>query len=128
MGQNRESGAAANAYGRETAPKIAGVLGATMLGSESNEALLDGKRVVIKIAGKNTTSVGVTYSMLEGLETVIAAFQHKTGPYEVFSLSAPVFLNHARDSRSGGGDARVGLVSRKVFETFGKRIKVVRNV
>ena len=73
MPQNRVSGAAANTYGRETAPKIAAALGATMLGSESNEAVLNGQRVVIKCAGKNTTSVGVTYSMLDSLDSVIAA-------------------------------------------------------
>jgi len=128
MGQNRTTGAAANAYGRETAPKIAAALGAVMRGSESNEAVLDGKPVVIKIAGKNTTSVGVTYSMLDNIETVYAAFQHKTGPYEVFALPSSLFLENARDSRSGGGDSRVGLVTRKVFETLGKKVKVVRNI
>lgn len=128
MAQNRASGAAANAYGRETAPKIAGALGATMNGTTSNEAMLDGKRVVIKIAGKNTTSVGVTYGMLEGLDSVIAAFQHKTGAYEVFTLAASVFSQHARDSRSSGSDGRVGLVTRKIFETLGQKIKVVRNI
>lgn len=128
MTQNRSSGAAANAYGRETAPKIAAALGATMNGSDSNEATLDGKRVVIKIAGKNTTSVGVTYSMLEHLDTVIAAFQHKTGPYEVFALPADVFLQHARDSKTSSSVGIVGLVTRKIFETVGRKIKVVRGV
>ena len=96
-----------------------------MVGSKSNEATLDGRPVVIKIAGKNTTSVGVTYSMLDTVETVFAAFQHKTGPYEVFSLPASMFLLNARVSRSGG---RVGLVTRNVFETLGKRVKVVKNI
>lgn len=73
MAQDRVSGAAANTYGRETAPKIATAIGATMLGSESNKAVLNGQRVVIKCAGKNTTSVGVTYSMLDSLDSVIAA-------------------------------------------------------
>lgn len=97
-----------------------------MLGSESNEAVLNGQRVVIKCAGKNTTSVGVTFSMLESLDSVIAAFQHKNGSYDVYSLSAAIYAEHMRDSQSSTGQGRIGLVTRKVFEAHGKRIKVVR--
>lgn len=126
MAQNRDSGAAANLFGRETAPKIAAAIGARMLGEESNEALLDGKRVVIKCAGKNTNSVGVTYSMLESLESVVAAFQHKNGSYDVFSLAATIYAAKARDSRSQSGEGRIGLVAKKVFQAEGKRIRIVK--
>jgi hypothetical protein len=57
VAQNRESGAAGNAFGHENAPKIAEAIGAIMLGGASNEANWNGIAVVIKTAGKNTTSV-----------------------------------------------------------------------
>jgi len=128
MAQNRESGAAGNTFGHETAPKIAAALGATMLGTSSNEARLGDARVVIKCAGKNTTSVGVVYDMLERLDTVLAAFQHKDGYFDVYSLPAAEFAKHARDSRSAGADGNVGLVTKKVFVESGKRIKIVRGL
>lgn len=126
MVQTTQSGAAANTFGRETAPKIAREIGAAMTGPQSNEAILDGKHVVIKCAGKHTTSIGVTYTMLKKLDAVIGAFQHKTGAYQVFSLPAAVFAANARDSASASAHGRVGLVTKKVFEAEGKLIKVVR--
>lgn len=126
MPQNRDSGAAANSYGRDTAPKIAAAIGAVMTSQASNEATYSGLRAVIKCAGKNTTSVGVTYQMLEHLDVVLAAFQHKDGSYDVYSLPAGEYAKHMRDSRSSGGEGRVGLVTKKVFAELGKRIKIVK--
>lgn len=126
MPQDRESGAAGNAFGHETAPRIAAALGATMLGSMSNEAVYEGRRVVIKCAGRNTTSVGVTYGMLDSLDLVLAAFQHRDGSFDVYALAPDEYRRHMRDSRSGGAEGRVGLVTRKVFEEHGRRIRIVR--
>jgi hypothetical protein len=125
MPQDRESGAAGNAFGHETAPKIAAALGATMLGSGSNEATLNGVPVVIKCAGKGTSIVGVVYDMLDRIELVLAAFQHKDGSFDVYSLPASEYAKHTRDS---GVDGRVGLVTKRVFVELGKRIKVVRGI
>ncbi len=126
MTQDRKSGAAANAYGHETAPKIAAALGASMTSTMSNEASYNGQRVVIKCAGKNTTSVGVTHEMLERLDLVLAAFQHKDGSYDVYSLSPEEYRTQMRESRSSGAEGRIGLVSKTVFANCGKRIKIVR--
>jgi hypothetical protein len=126
MAQDRESGAAGNAFGHETAPRIAKAIGATMLGTASNEATWKGQNVVIKCAGKNTTSVGVTCAMLDTLDLVLAAFQHKDGSFDVYSLAPDVYQKHMRDSRSRLGEGRVGLVTKKVFEENGKRIRLVR--
>jgi hypothetical protein len=128
MPQDRESGAAGNAFGHDTAPKIAAALGATMIGNASNEATYQGQHVVIKCAGKNTTSVGVTYTMLDSLDLILAAFQHKDGSFDVYSLGSDAYRQHMRDSRSRGADGTVGLVTKKVFEQHGKRIKIVRHV
>lgn len=126
MTQDHTSGAAGNAFGHETAPKIAHALGATLLGPGSNEAIWNDVRIVIKTAGMNTTSVGVIYEMLDRIDLVIAAFQHKDGSFDVYSLSSPVYAEHARDSQSSGAKGLVGLVTKKVFQEFGIRIKIVR--
>lgn len=128
MVQTRESGAAGNAFGHETAPKIAAALGAIMAGDGSNEALWNGIPVVIKTAGKSTTSVGVVYEMLDRIDFILAAFQHKDGSFDVYSLPASEYSKHTRDSRSSGAEGLVGLVTKKVFLEHGKRIKVVRGV
>lgn len=127
MPQNRETGAAGNTYGHEMAPKIAAAIGATMTRPGSNEVSWNGQRAVIKSARKGTSSVGVTYSMLETLDVVIGAFQHKSGAYEVYTLPARLFGELAADSRSSGAQGRVGVVARKTFLERGLRIKVARN-
>lgn len=126
MAQNQESGAAGNAFGRKTAPKIAAVIGAEMLGTESNRATWAGRQVVIKCAGKNTTSVGVIYDMLDEIDLVLAAFQYKDGSFDVYSLPPETYRAHARDSRSSGAEGRVGLVTKQVFIEYGKREKLIK--
>ena len=71
MTQDRASGAAANDWGLTTARAIASQIGAVMKSRASNEALLDGKKVVIKCAASATDSVGVTFKMLDRLDSVI---------------------------------------------------------
>lgn len=88
MPQDRNSGAAANRWGRETARQIASRIGATMQIRASNEALLDGQKVVIKCAAPATDSVGVTYKMLEKLDAVIGAFQLDDGSFDLWSVFA----------------------------------------
>ena len=68
MPQDRDSGAAGDAFGRQTAPQIAHAIGAVMHSRTSNKAAFRGLRAVIKCAGRRTTSVGVTYKMLAELE------------------------------------------------------------
>src|SRR5947207_1229306 len=123
MPQNQDTGAAGNDFGHENAPKIAAAIGAQLTRPGSNEAIWNAQRAVIKSAGKSTSSVGVTYSMLEHLDVVIAAFQHRSGAFEVYTLPATRFADLAVDSRSS---QHVGLVSRKAFIEEGQRIKVVK--
>lgn len=126
MTQNRTSGAAGNAFGSETAPLIAVAIGAQMLGAQSNEAVYKNRRVVIKCARPKTTSVGVTYLMLDRVAAVIGAFQQNDGSFKVVSLPAAVFRKKMRDTRStGASKGRVGLVGRAVFESAGSMIRVI---
>ena len=126
MSQNQATGAAGNSFGRETAPRIAAAIGATMLGRTSNEALLNGHRVVIKSARSRTQSVGVTYLMLERLKSIIGAFQGEDGAFEVFALPADEFRAHMTETRSTGAAAgKVGIVAKRVFLAEGKLIAKV---
>ncbi len=98
-----------------------------MRGSASNEASLDGTRVVIKCAAPATDSVGVTFKMLETLDAVIGAFQLDDGSFELWSLPGDVFRAEMRDTRSrGAAKGKVGLVRRAVFSSRGTSVGRVR--
>ncbi len=125
--QDQETGAAANRWGRETARALALRLGARMNGRTSNEATLEGRRVVIKCAAAGTNSVGVTYQMLDRIDEVVAAFQSADGAFVVRALSVPEFRAHLRPTRSLGPSAgKVGIVQRDAFEASGRMVSTLR--
>lgn len=127
MTQDRASGAAANEWGRVTARAIASKIGAAMKGRTSNEATLDGKRIVIKCAASATDSVGVTFKMLDRLDSIIGAFQLDDESFELWSLSPEKFRLEMRDTLSRGSAARkVGIVRRDSFEKSGRLLARVR--
>jgi hypothetical protein len=128
MPQSRESGAAANRYGREFGEKIAQALGAEKVRKGSNEALLNGQRVVIKCRQKGRIqSVGVTYCMLERLAAIIGAFEEADGSYTIVRLPAERFRAAMTPTRSKGRSAgRVGVVKRAVFDRDGTVTKKLR--
>jgi len=73
--------------------------------------------VVIKCAASATDSVGVTFKMLERLDSIIGAFQLDDGSFELWSLSPEKFRQEMRDTRSRGSAAgKVGIVRRDFFE------------
>lgn len=126
MPQNQITGAAGNAFGRETAPLIARAIGATMLGSNSNEAIYQGNRIAIKCARRKTNSIGVTYHMLTRLNAVAGAFEQIDGSFEVLLISAKTFAQEMRPTHSQGASAgKVRLVSRGVFASKGKHIGTI---
>jgi len=126
MPQDQTTGAAANEFGRQTARRLATAIGARIRGSGSNEADYQGRRIVIKCARAATSSVGVTYRMLEHLHEVVGAFENANGAYELFALPAAEFVKHQRPTASTGAAAgKVGLVSRTVFESQGRFLKRV---
>lgn len=125
MPQDRESGAAGNDFGHKTAPKIAAALGATMIGRGSNEATWRTQRVVIKCARPATKSVGVTHTMLDRLDAILAAFQRTDGQFDVCEMSPTVFRREMRPSRSTGAAGRVGVVTRRAFQEHGRSVRTV---
>ena len=126
MTQDRDSGAGGDAFGRQTAPPIARAIGAVMNELTSNRATFEGLRSVIKCAGQRTTSVGVTYKMLDDLDTIIGAFEQESGLFDVRVLPVAIFRANVRPTRSRGPSAgKVGLVSRRVFLNQGIPIATV---
>ena len=123
MTQDQLSGAAADEWGRKTARAIASELGAEMKSATSNEATFNGKNIVIKCAAPATDSVGVTFKMLDRLDSIVAAFQRADGSFDLWRLPADKFRREMRDTRSTGASAgKVGLVRKDVFEKHGELI------
>ena len=126
MSQTRESGAAANRWGAETARKIADKIGAEMRSRNSNECDYNDKRAVLKCAKEATTSVGVTYKMLERLDTVIAAFQSADGKFHLWEMSPEEYKRNMRPTASRGDSrGKVGIVERDTFERKGRHIGTI---
>ena len=127
MTQNQKTGAEANKYGRETAVKIMNALGSKAIDKNTNECILNGKRVVIKCSRKCTRCVGVSYKMLERLNQVVGAFETDDNIYDLYQLSYEIFSKNMRETRSKGPAAgKVGLVIQKVFEEEGKYLQTVK--
>jgi hypothetical protein len=98
-----------------------------MLTRNINEAIPDGKRVIIKCAARATGKVGVTFKILETVDAVIAAFRLDDGSFELWSLPSTVFRAEMTPTRSRGASAgRVGLVRRSVFSSRGTSIGRIR--
>jgi hypothetical protein len=115
MPQSRETGAAANRYGKETAIRIAKRLKTKKLSNISNEVERDGKRAVIKCAHYGNIYIGVTTKMLERLDQIIAALENEFGKYELYVLPPKTFKKNMRI----GFHKHIGLVHRKVFQEQG---------
>jgi hypothetical protein len=99
MTQNRDSGAEAAKFGHKAAGLIAEKIGAKKLTSKSNEFDLKGNRVTIRTAHQGNNQVGVLYSMLGRVQSVIAAFEIAPNEYELlfaFPLARKVSRSNAR--------------------------------
>lgn len=127
MPQDRESGAAAGIYGFETAKAIAQKVGAKKeRRKNSNEYLLKGKHIVIKCAHLGNDSVGVSWHMLKGLDSIYGAFETDKGTYEIYELSPARFKMNARETASQGPSrGRVGIVKKTVFKEKGKFLEAL---
>lgn len=127
MVQDKESGARANRFGRETAPKIMRKLGTTPIDANTNECYLDGRLVAIKCARAKTNDIGVSYKMLKRLAGVIGAFETQPEVYELYEIDPALFQKNMRPTRSTGpASGRVGLVRKSLFISRGKKLEQVK--
>lgn len=117
MPQDSISGAQANKYGRETSRMIAKKIGAISLKENSNEFAFEGRLITIRCAQKRNMQVGVPYSMLNRIDSVVAAFEIEKNVYDLYEMTPCLYKMHKRDSKSEG---KVGLVGKQVFVKEGK--------
>ena len=123
MPQDRETGARANEYGRETAKKIAVNIGAESISKISNEFELQGRKITIRCAKFSTNDLGVTYKMLERIDAIFAALEQENGNYKLYEISPAMFKKNMRETKSKGSAAgKVGLVRKSVFANEGKLV------
>lgn len=127
MPQDRETGARANRYGRETAKKVAERIGANSVSKTSNEFELQGRRTTIRCARCSNSNPGASYKMLERVDAVFAALEQENGEYRLYEISPSVFKENMRDTRSKGPAAgRVGLLRRSAFVNEGRFVRSLR--
>ena len=121
MSQDRQSGASANQWGRETARKLINAFGGKSTSKTSNEFIKDGESLVMKCANLDTTSVGVSYKMLERIDGIIAAFAISSSGFALYRMDPGKFKEVMRETRSRGPSAgKVGLVTKASFIAEGK--------
>lgn len=122
MAQNRETGAAANQFGKDTARQIAQQLKLKLLSKKSNEVIYKGERTVIKSAHLGNGYIGVTLKTLERIDLIIAAFENSDGDFDLYALDAKTFRNNIRI----GHHEHIGLVRKKVFFEDGSVIRSLK--
>jgi hypothetical protein len=121
MVQNQRSGAAGNAFGRDCGRRVADALGARLEDPNSNRCSLYGKRVVIKCARHGTTSVGVTYKMLEEIDAVLGAFECVNGSFDLYLLGVAQYKIGMTQTRSKGpSSGKVAKFSKREFIDLGE--------
>lgn len=122
MGQDRESGARANAFGHEAARVIAEKIGAVSVSDRSNEFAYEGRLITIRCARGKNFQVGISYEMLERVDSVVAAFDEAGVGYTLYEMTPALYKKHMRDSK---GEGRIGLVQKGAFLKFGKVLSTV---
>lgn len=129
MGQDRISGAAGSAYGHEMASKVASYLGTQLLSNKSNEAYLEGKRIVIKCAHYKTPQIGVSEKMLERIDVIISALEIQNGDYKIYRLTPKWYKSKMSPSKSKKRHSanKVMMVSCEVIINNGQHIATMRN-
>lgn len=100
MVQTQESGRAGNNFGHIMGEHTAKHLGIQLIRDSSiisNEAYLDGQRVVIKSAHKNNSRIGIPHNVLNRVMSVIAVLEDKNSPidgvhkYSIFTVDSDWF-------------------------------------
>ena len=122
MPRNRNTGAAANFWGRQTARRIMAEIGARPAGN-GNECFWKGCRFVIHSANRGVTKVGVSYKMIKHLHAVIGVFRKSGSTVEMYELDPNICSDNMTPTRSKGpSKGRVGMVRRAVFIEQGKSL------
>lgn len=113
MPQDSKTGAAGREYGLKMARAIARCMDLQMQRPGSNEVRWRDGLAVIKSCRPDTSSFGVTSTMLPRLDAILAAFEDDHGEVQVWALPAEKFRSAMYDSRSlASAGSRVKMVKR----------------
>ncbi|MBD3846159.1 hypothetical protein IED13_10660 [Bosea sp. SSUT16] len=127
MGQDRETGAAGNAYGHRMGKAVAALLQIEKLSDRSNEVRWRDGLAVIKCCGPRTTLLGVKSKMLERIQAVLVACEDDSGNVEIIELAADQFRQSMVNSRSASAiGGQVKQVRRSVARRNGVRLCLLR--
>lgn len=120
-GQTENSGRAGHNFGHRMGEFAAKHLGTELIRDSSirsNEAFLQGDRVVIKSAHKRTTKIGVPHNVLDRVDSVIAVLEDKNGSYNdvhkysIYKISSDWFKSTMTPSHSSEyAKKKVGMTS-----------------
>ncbi len=123
MAQNRDSGARANEFGRRMAATVAQNIGAQKFDNEGNEFTWNGKSITIRSAHRGNAYVGVLYSMLERVDSVLAALETDTpDEFQVWELDGTTYLHDATPQ------VKNPLIAQMSIKTFPKKGKLIAKV
>jgi predicted transcriptional regulator len=123
--QTRDSGAAANGWGRATAGAVARSLGAARVAGEPANIfrLEGGERVLIKNSRGRGDRINILPGLLDRFETVYAGFWSRDGERcELFAIPAAVLADCAREVTRG----RFLQIDRRTVGRLGLRPTVLR--
>lgn len=127
MGQDRETGAAGNAYGHRMGKAIATLMQLDRLSDRSNEVRWRDGTAVIKCCGPRTTSFGLTRKMLDRIDAILVACEDNRGNVEIIELSVDRFRQSMIDScSSSAAGGRVKQVRRSLAYQNGSRLCVLK--
>lgn len=101
MPQDRESGARARAFGYQMGQRVALAIGATLTNpGQSNEAIWDTRRILIKSAHRGVPEIGATDATLARIEAIVVALQDQDGDYSMYQVTPEWFREEMHPSRS----------------------------
>src|SRR3972149_596759 len=100
MVQDKDTGKAANAFGRENAKRVAKYLGAEMLSKNSNEAIYNRETIVIKSARQRTPEIGLSEAMLSRIDYVVASLENEESNLVLYKINPAWYRRHMVASRS----------------------------
>lgn len=127
MRQDRETGAAGNAYGHRMGTAVAALLQLQKLSDRSNEVKWRDGLAVIKCCGPRTTSFGVTRKMLDRIDAILVAWEDDGGNVEIIELAVDRFRQGMTDSRSSSAvGGRVKQVRRSFARRNGSRLCLLK--
>ena len=121
MSQDRESGARANRFGREMAPRIATLFGGHQPYKNINLFQIDGQWITIRSSRIKTRRVGVLNSVEKQIDSVWAAFEFEPSLFEIFRMPRDIWAVKAHKASKNVNQKQMSMT---VFKKFDRALGV----